>query len=184
MKNRSIIEKDYYRIHGKYPKNFIFRSFLSPNFRYIYFFRKASQHKKSSLLGLFYRLILYHYQVKYGYQIYAETEIGEGFYLGHWGTVIINPKTKIGKNCNITAGVTIGQTNRGSKEGVPQFGNEVWIGANAVIVGGIRIGNNVLIAPNAYVTQDVPDNSIVIGNPSQIISNENATLNYINNKVE
>jgi len=42
----------------------------------------------------------------------------------------------------------------------------------------------VLIAPNSYVTQDVPDNSIVTGNPMQIISNEKPTEGYINNRIE
>jgi serine O-acetyltransferase len=73
-------------------------------------------------------LVLRHHQIKYGFQIYPETQIGEGFYLGHWGTVVINPKTKIGKNCNIAQGVTIAQANRGKNEGVPEIGNEVWIG--------------------------------------------------------
>ncbi len=54
---------------------------------------------------------------------------------------------------------------------MPTIGDEVWIGANAVIVGGITIGNNVLIAPNAYVNTDVSSGSVVIvmGNPAQII---------------
>ncbi|MDR2122135.1 MAG: serine acetyltransferase [Flavobacteriaceae bacterium] len=181
--SHTLIQKDYYRIYGKWPGRFIGRALMNPNFRYIYLFRKASEHKKKSIPGMFYRLLLYRYQVKYGFQIYPETEIGEGFYLGHWGTVIINPKVKIGKNCNISAGVTIGQTNRGSKKGVPVIGNEVWIGTNAVIVGNIKIGNNVLIAPNAYVTNDIPDNSIVTGNVAQVTQNENATSGYINNKV-
>lgn len=54
---------------------------------------------------------------------------------------------------------------------------------NAVIVGKIKIGNNVLIAPNAYVSFDVPSNSVVIGNPGQITPKENATEGYINNKI-
>ncbi|MGL6039532.1 MAG: serine acetyltransferase, partial [Soonwooa sp.] len=62
--------------------------------------------------------------------------------------------------------------------------DEVWIGPNAVIVGGITIGNNVLIAPNAYVNMDVPANSVVIGNPAQITPNNMATEGYINNKVK
>ena len=156
---------------------------LSPNLHYIYWFRNAQKYPKSSLIGKFYRFILRHYQIKYGFQIYPETEIGEGFYLGHWGALVINPKTIIGKNCNIAQGVTIGQTNRGKSIGVPKIGNEVWIGANAVIVGGITIGDNVLIAPNAYVNMDVPSNSVVVGNPAQIIPNENATEGYINNKI-
>jgi Serine acetyltransferase len=61
------------------------------------------------------------------------------------------PKLKLAKNCNIAQGVTIAQANRGRNEGVPEIGDEVWIGPNAVIVGKIKIGNNVLIAPNAYV---------------------------------
>ncbi|MDR1877568.1 MAG: serine acetyltransferase [Flavobacteriaceae bacterium] len=183
MQSHTLIRKDYYRIYGKWPGRFIFKEMMSPNFRYLYFFRKASKYKKRSFLGIIYRLILYRYQVKYGFQIYPETDIGEGFYLGHWGTVIINPEVKIGKNCNIATGVTIGRTNRGSKEGVPVIGDEVWIGTNAVIVGNIKIGNNVLIAPNAYVTTDVPDNSIVVGNIAHITQNENATVGYINNKI-
>ena len=68
-----------------------------------------------------------HHQIKYGFQIYPETQIGEGVLLRTLGTVI-NPKTKIGKNCNIAQGVTIAQVNRGKNEGVPEIGNEVWIG--------------------------------------------------------
>ena len=55
---------------------------------------------------------------------------------------------------------------------------------NAVVVGKIKIGNNVLIAPNAYVNFDIPDNSVVVGNPATITPNENATADYINRKVE
>lgn len=181
--SNSLIQKDYFRIYGKWPGKFLGKALINPNFRYIYFLRKASVYPKKSILGTLYRLILYHYQTKYGFQIYPETQIGEGFYLGHWGTVIINPKVKIGKNCNIAPGVTIGKTNRGKKAGVPVIGDEVWIGTNAVLVGNIKIGNNVLIAPNAYVTEDIPDNSIVIGNVAQIQPNEKATEGYISNKV-
>ncbi len=52
-----------------------------------------------------------------------------------------------------------------------------------MIVGKIKIGNNVLIAANSYVNFDVPDNSIVIGNPGKIIHRENATEGYICQKV-
>ena len=52
-----------------------------------------------------------------------------------------------------------------------------------MIVGKIKIGNNVLIAHNAYVNIDVPNNSIVIGNPAAIHYKENATEGYINNSL-
>lgn len=180
----SILQKDFYRESGKYLSHFqMLKKCFSPNLHYIYWLRNAQKHPKSSLTGKFYRLTLRHYQIKYGFQIYPETEIGEGLYLGHWGALVINPKAKIGKNCNIAQGVTIAQANRGKNEGVPIIGNEVWIGPNAVIVGKITIGNNVLIAPNAYVNIDVPDNSIAVGNPAVITPKLNATEGYINNKV-
>lgn len=154
---------------------------IHPNLRFIFIFRKCQESK--GLFYFFWRILLQRYQIKYGYQIYPKTQIGAGLYLGHWGALVINPLAKIGKNCNIAQGVTIGQQNRGKKAGYPTIGNEVWIGTNAVIVGDIHIGNNVLIAPNSYVNFDVPDNSIVIGNPAQVISNYEATKYYINNKI-
>ena len=184
MKSYSIIQKDFYRESGKWlSTGEIWAKCINPNLHYVYLLRKCQQHSKKSVLGIFWRFVLRHHQIKYGFQIYPETQIGEGFYLGHWGTVVINPKVVIGKNCNIMHGVTIAQANRGKHEGVPEIGNEVWIGTNAVIVGKIKVGNNVLIAPNVYLNTDVPDNSVVVGNPAQIISKLNATEDYINHKV-
>lgn len=184
MSEKTTIQKDFYRESGKWlSKTEIWKKCFSPNLHYIYLFRITQKYPKSTFSGKLWRLVLRHYQIKYGFQIYPETQIGEGFYLGHWGNLVINPKVRIGKNCNIAQGVTIAQANRGKNEGVPEIGDEVWIGPNAVIVGNIKVGNNVLIAPNAYLTKDVPDNSIVIGNPADIIFNENATEGYINNKI-
>lgn len=180
----TIIQKDFYRESGKWLSTFqIWKKCLNPNLHFIYVFRKTQKYNKTPVLGLYWRIVLRHFQIKYGFQIYPETEIGEGFYLGHWGSLVINPKAKIGRNCNIAQGVTIGQQNRGKNEGYPVIGDEVWIGPNAVIVGNINIGNNVLVAPNAYVNFDVPENSIVSGNPANIFPNENATVGYINNKI-
>ena len=160
--------------------NFV-KAFYIPGFRYTYFLRKASKYKKFSPPGFYYRLIVRAYQFKYGYQINPDTIIGEGFYIGHFGHIIINKFATIGKNCNIAAGVTIGQANRGRLQGYPTIGDYVWMGTNSIIVGKIIIGKNVLIAPGAYVNFDVPDNSLVIGNPGRIIAQENATEGYITN---
>ncbi|KAA2221218.1 serine O-acetyltransferase [Chryseobacterium sediminis] len=184
MADYSIIQKDFYRESGKWLSTFeIWKKCINPNLHFVYILRKAQKYQKNPLLNTFWRIVLRHYQIKYGFQIYPETQIGEGFYLGHWGSLVINPKTIIGKNCNIAQGVTIGQQNRGKNEGSPIIGDEVWIGTNAVIVGSITIGNNVLIVPNSYVNFDVPSNSVVIGNPAKIIPTPNATMDYINRKV-
>ena len=86
-------------------------------------------------------------------------DIGPGLYMGHVYGITLNPKVKIGKNCNIHKGVTIGQENRGKRKGVPVIGDEVWIGINATIVGNVHIGNDVLIAPGAYINF-LDDNSL------------------------
>lgn len=115
-----------------------------------------------------------------GLEIAATQSIGGGLYVGHAYNITINHRAHIGCNCNIHKGVVIGQTNRGNKKGVPVIGNDVWIGINAAVVGGITIGDDVLIAPNSYVNVDVPSHSIVFGNPCLIKHRDWATEGYIN----
>jgi serine O-acetyltransferase len=150
-----IIKSDLYR-HGGETR--LSKGKKIPGFRYLYYFRKASKYKKTSIFGIYYRLILRKLSYKYGFQIPLTTSIGEGFYIGHFGTIVINKKAKIGKNCNIAHSTTIGETNRGKLKGYPTIGDKVWIGTGSVIVGNIKIGNNVLIAPNSFVNTDIPDN--------------------------
>ena len=152
-----------------------------PGFRFMYHYRNATFKTKFSILGAYHRFCLYNLSYKYGFQISLGTKIGKGFYIGHFGTIVIIPGVEIGENCNIAHLVTIGQANRGIHKGVPKIGNKVFIDTGSVIVGKIIIGDNVLIAPNTFVNRDVPNNSICQGNPMIIIPNENATLDYINN---
>lgn len=177
-----IFKKDLYRFYGEKGEPFIKKVFRPLELKYIAIFRKAGACKFLPL-KLFYMLRLMHLSNKTKIQIPARTTIGEGFYIGHLGRVIIHPEAKLGKNINIATGVTIGRENRGKREGVPVIGDNCWIGTNAVIVGNIKIGSDVLIAPLSFVNFDVPDHSIVIGNPAKIISRENATENYVTNRV-
>ena len=117
-------------------------------------------------------------------EIRSNTQIGPGLYLGHAFNITVNEAVVIGANCNLHKGVTIGQENRGKRRGAPTLGNCVWIGANAAVVGRITVGDDVLIAPGAYVNRDIPSHSIVLGNPCRIVSRKNATGGYINRKVQ
>lgn len=128
------------------------------------------------------KILQRHLKEKYGLEINSKN-IVEGLYLGHPYLITVNPSVVIGKNCNLHKGVTIGQENRGKRKGVPSIGDDVWIGINSSIVGKIKIGNNVLIAPNSYVNFDVPSNSVVIGNPGKIFHNNTATDGYIQNRI-
>ena len=178
----SIIQSDLFRYNGLNGFRGLINGFQYPGFRYMFFLRKSASSSKYSPLGFFYRLMLNRYKYKYGFQIPANTKIGKGFFIGHFGTIVINSKAIIGENCNFSHGVTIGKANRGKLKGVPVLGNRVWVGTGAVIVGNVKIGSDVLIAPNAYVNFDVPDHSIVLGNPGKIIERLNPTEGYINNQ--
>ena len=178
---KEYLRADLHRYGGAKAACHLFKA-LSPSlpaFRYTYLLRHASVFPKRSVRGLFYRALLRHYSYKYGFQIMPNTRIGKGLYIGHIGPVVINGKAEIGENCTITHLVTVGQANRGEREGYPKFGNRVWIGAGAVVVGKIVIGDNVLIAPNSYVNFDVPGNSIVTGNPAVVKQHPNPTEGYI-----
>ena len=139
--------------------------------KFFYYFRKC-QTTSNKLLLAYYKWRFRRVKLDRHIEISYNTKIGKGLYLGHAFGISINPKTIIGNNCNINRGVLIGQENRGERKGTPIIGNNVWIGANSVIVGNIKIGDDVLIAPNSFVNCDIPPHSIVLGNPCIIKSRD------------
>ena len=121
-----------------------------------------------------------HYIYKFGISISQNVKIGSGLFISHFGGIIINPNCIIGKNLNINQGVTIGQVNRGSKIGSPEIGDNVYIATGAKIIGNIKIGNNVAIGANCVVTNDIPDDAVVVGIPGKVISYK-GSQSYVNN---
>lgn len=186
MSRKSTFSYDLYRYVGE--RNRIlwvkFRMILfTPGCTYIYLFRQASE-ATFILSKLFWLTLLHITKVITGIQIPIGTKIDRGMRILHFGTIVINPGTVIGKNFNIAQGILIGNSG-GRHAGVPTIGDNVYCGANSLIIGGGHIGNDVLIAPGAFVNFDVPDNSIVIGNPGKIIQRETSpTKKYIVYPVE
>ncbi|MCD8007034.1 MAG: serine acetyltransferase [Oscillospiraceae bacterium] len=133
-------------------------------------------------LVIFFKAVREHLRKKYGLEI-DSPHIGRGLYLGHPYNITVSPYAIIGDNCNLHKGVTVGRENRGERKGAPVIGDKVWIGINATVVGNIKIGNDVMIAPNSFVNCDIPDHSIVIGNSCCIHRKDNATEGYINRVV-
>ena len=174
MNFKEIIKLD----KSRYGESFL-KAWSFPGFRFLFWIRLASNFSKVNPLGIFSRLMVKWMQVRFGFQIPHIAKIGGGLYLGHFGGIVIAHNAEIGDNCNIAQGVTIGRINKGVKKGAPKIGNQVWIGANSVIVGNISIGNNVLIAPLTFVNMNVPSNCMVIGNPAKIVEGKNSE-DYIN----
>ena len=178
-----ILLKDLFRYEGDNCHNFrvkITYIFFVPGYTYTFFFRKSQTGRLRYIYRILLRLTSYitHIQIPY------QAHIGEGLYIGHFGSIIVNPDAVIGKNFCISAGTLVGNA-LGKKKGVPTIGDNVFMGRNSIIIGNVNIGHNVLIAPGAFVNFDVPDNSIVIGNPGQIIpQNSSPTEKYIVYPVE
>lgn len=91
--------------------------------------------------------------------------IGKGFVLMHGFGTVFNSSIKLGDNCTVLQNVTIGA----GKNGVPTIGNNVYIGAGAIIIGKINVGDNVKIGAGAIVVEDVPSNTTVVSDKSRII---------------
>jgi serine O-acetyltransferase len=145
-----------------------------------YLFRKAHTSKNPLSRFLFKGLFRIHSR-KHGIEIPSCTRIGKGLYLGHAYNITVNGNATLGDNCHLHKGVTVGMECRGPRLGAPTIGNCVSIGVNASVVGKITIGDDVLIAPGAFVNCDVPSHSVVVGNPCSIHSRDNATEGYIGN---
>ena len=92
-------------------------------------------------------------------------EFGDGLIILHSFGIVVNSSVKAGKNLVLEHGVTIGA----EKDQSPVIGDNVFIGAGAKVIGGIRIGNDVKIGANAVVTKDVPDGATVVGIPGRVV---------------
>ena len=160
--------KDLYRYYGEKGETLAQRILRPPELKYIALMRKT-QNCKFFPLKWFYTLRLKRMSYKTLIQIPPRTRIGDGFYIGHSGRVIIHPEAVIGENANVATGVTIGQENRGKRKGAPTIGDNCWIGGNTVICPGVKVGNGVVIGAGSVVTKDIPDNVIAAGNPCRVI---------------
>ncbi|WP_100615834.1 serine O-acetyltransferase [Confluentibacter citreus] len=152
-------------------------SIISPNPINIFLkrLRKAEYYKntKSDIFSktyyLYIRYLLHKSSIKLGF-IIPENVFGPGLALVHYGTIVVNSKCKIGKNCRIHVDVNIGASS-GEKE-APQLGDNVYIAPGAKIYGNIRIPNNTAIGANAVVNKSFEEeNTIIAGIPAKVIGN-------------
>jgi len=114
-----------------------------------------------------------------GICIPGRCNIGPGLYIGHFGGIFIDSEARIGGNCNIAQGVTIGKGGRGELHGVPLLGDRVHVGANAVILGKITIGNDAVIGPGAVVMNSVPQCGVAMGNPARVVG-DSGSFEFVN----
>lgn len=97
-----------------------------------------------------------------------DARLGDGFYIGHVGTIYIGPTT-IGENCSLSHNVTIGIGHSKGKMGLPAIGNNVWIGTGSIISGAITLGDNVTVVNGSILSRSIPDGCLAGGNPARVI---------------
>lgn len=158
--NSNIIRKDIERwrevicFTHTHSMSLVYLFIHYPEFRNIFYYRIG---KVSVFLNFLYR--------KNSTLFISSPIIGSGLYLQHAFSTIIAAKS-LGDDCWINQQVTIGYTDNGK---APIIGDRVKIFAGAKVLGQIYIGNDVIIGANAVVTKDVPDGCTVVGVPAYII---------------
>ncbi len=103
----------------------------------------------------------------------ATKNIGGGLFIEHGGSTYINALS-IGKNCYINQCCTIGYSDYIH---APVVGDNVSVKVGAVVIGDVKIGNNVVVGANACVVKNVPDNCVVAGVPAHIIRKNGIRVN-------
>ncbi len=179
-------KSDFLRMTGRDTSNiafFLFHYFGEFRLRYVFYLRWLQLHSKKHILyPLFYTLKMLSGR-KHGLEIAHNTTIGPGLYLGHPYNITVGGGAVLGKNVNLHKGATIGAENRGKRKGIPTLGDNISVGINSTIVGNITVGSDVMIASNSFINRDIPEHSVVFGNPAVVKSRQNATESYVVNRV-
>jgi serine O-acetyltransferase len=139
-----------------------------PEFRNVFYFRIGKYQGFLSKLAL--NLAKFLYKPIHTFFFTDHTVLGPGFYVEH-GLVTLIGAHKIGKDCWVNSGVTIGYKT-GHEKTLATIGDNVYIGAGAKILGPVIIGDNVFIGANAVITRDVPSNCTVVGVPGRIVKRD------------
>ena len=121
-------------------------------------------------LSVFHRILM----AITGIRLDAGAHIGPGLKIPHGGRIEIGP-VRIGRNCDIFQGVTLGESmstldEPDSRSGVPTLGDRVWVGPGAVIAGELTVGDDAVVAANSLLVRDVPPRGVVLGVPARLVS--------------
>jgi len=126
-------------------------------------YRLAKTMEGFPIIGSIFWFVSLLIQHLFGVILCRKTDIDGGLNIAH-GTGLVIHARAIGKNCALRQNTTIGE----GRGGIPTIGENVYVGANSVIIGKINIGDNVIIGAGAVVTKDVPSDCVALGNPAKV----------------
>lgn len=93
--------------------------------------------------------------------------VGPGLRIHHFGGIVVHEQARIGANCTLRHGVTIGDRRPGGP--APVIEDDVELGAYAQVLGGIRVGRGARVGALSVVLKDVPEGATAVGSPARII---------------
>jgi serine O-acetyltransferase len=105
-----------------------------------------------------------------GVELPPETVVGPGLRIWHGGNIVIHPRSRIGADCLLRHGVTIGNVDPNGP--VPVIGDRVELGAYAQVFGDVTVGDDAKIGALSVVLQDVPAGATAVGAPARILSRD------------
>ena len=109
-------------------------------------------------------------------EIHPGAKIGKRFFIDHGAGVVVGETAEIGENVTLYQGVTLGGTGKDKGKRHPTIGNNVVVGAGAIILGAIHIGDNARVGAGSVVTKSVPPDTTVVGNPAWTVKKEGRRL--------
>jgi serine O-acetyltransferase len=170
---RNKLKADLFRMYGEKINSirFIKMLFTHSNLQCLVIFRLQEKlyEKKVPLIPSF---LKYLNQFFTGAEIGIPVKIGKGLIIRHTNGIVLGNGAIIGENCTLLHQVTLGEKyGDGSDENhsYPVIGDNVVVSCGAKVLGGITIGNNVVIGANAVVLKDVGSDSVAVGVPAKNI---------------
>ena len=117
-----------------------------------------------------YRILFKVVEIVFGVTLPASATVGRRLCIEHFGGIVVHGGARIGDDCLLRHGVTIGNRHRDRLGEVPTLGNGVDVGAGAKILGKVTIGDGAAIGANAVVLHDVPPGCTAVGVPARVLN--------------
>jgi len=167
MKLLNLIRNDLKSINNR-KKSMFLNFFFSNSFHVMGLYRVSHVIAKTKL-RVFSRLINAIARIVYSCDIDPNAKLGNGVVLMHGFNIVIGADSIVGNNCKVFNGVTLGNRKGANGDGQPTVGDNCLIGTGAKLLGNIIIGNNVSIGANAVVIKGLPNNCTAVGIPAKIV---------------
>jgi serine O-acetyltransferase len=163
------IREDIKTVFAKDPaaKNLLEVLFCYPGLHAIWFHRIAHWFYRRRRYFLA-RLISHLARFFTGIEIHPGAQIGRRFFIDHGMGVVIGETTEIGDDVLVYQGVVLGGTTLKREKRHPTLGNQVVVGAGAIVLGPVKVGDGARIGAGSVVIKDVPSNATVVGVPGRI----------------